>query len=65
MAVDGPRSTLAKSLKIIFEDISHRGICYERIQNTIGNLRNMPLKNTYDQFTLNTGWCFFSLGYLP
>ena len=55
MAVDGPRSTLAKSLKIIFEDISHRGICYERIQNTIGKKRNMPLKNMTSSLQILAG----------
>ena len=31
----GPKSQLARSLKTIFEDISHNGYCYERIHNYI------------------------------
>ena len=35
MALQGPKSTLAQSLKNIYEDISHSGVCNERIQDTI------------------------------
>ena len=40
----GPKSQLAKSLKTIFEDISHNGYCYERIHNYIEISFCMPQK---------------------
>jgi len=40
----GPKSQLARSLKIIFEDISHNGYCYERIHNYIEISFCMPQK---------------------
>ena len=40
----GPKSQLARSLKTIFEDISHNGYCYERIHNYIEISFCMPQK---------------------
>jgi hypothetical protein len=38
------KSGLAKSLKVIFDDISHNGVCYERIHNYIEISFCMPQK---------------------
>lgn len=35
LALQAGKSSLAKSLKIIFEEVSGNGVCYERINNNI------------------------------